>query len=73
MVVAGLWAFLVPSGVCLGVDLCLGCGWGSGGAVFVAAFCCGFVAFWFVLRVSAVDDYCGVLVGLLSWMLMVDF
>lgn len=44
----------------------------SDGVVFVAAFCwvCGFLGF---VWASAVAGYCGVLVGLISWMGMVDF
>lgn len=33
----------------------------------------GFAAFWVLFWASAVACYCGVLVGLISWMGMVDF
>lgn len=45
---------------------------GSDGVVFVAAFV-GFATFWVLVWASAVAGYCGVLVGLISWMGMVDF
>lgn len=66
----GLWAsWYFGRGLC--VSLCFGLL--ALMVLFLLLLFVGFAAFWVLFWASAVAGYCGVLVGLISWMGMVDF